>query len=164
MRKKEGLNRDSNPRPPAPKAGIIPLDHWATYNAVRELKIYTHYKKRARNRWMFWKKINWNGKKRRVLQHRRSAVIWKLSPQILTNDLLHIFFIVPLAISPASIALSYGHGLINYTDTKAFVGLFSKKLTCRKISCIYLPSKQMKMYSFADRGRGGGGGGDARPA
>ena len=24
---KEGLNRDLNPGPPAPKAGIIPLDH-----------------------------------------------------------------------------------------------------------------------------------------
>ena len=26
----EGLSRDLNPGPPAPKAGIIPLDHWAT--------------------------------------------------------------------------------------------------------------------------------------
>ena len=25
-----GLNRDLNPGPPAPEAGIIPLDHWAT--------------------------------------------------------------------------------------------------------------------------------------
>jgi hypothetical protein len=25
--KREGLSRDSNPGPPAPKAGIIPLDH-----------------------------------------------------------------------------------------------------------------------------------------
>ncbi len=25
--KKEGLSRDSNPGPPAPKAGIMPLDH-----------------------------------------------------------------------------------------------------------------------------------------
>ena len=24
-----GLNRDLNPGPPAPEAGIIPLDHWA---------------------------------------------------------------------------------------------------------------------------------------
>jgi hypothetical protein len=31
MRQKDGLNRDLNPGPPAPKAGIIPLDHWATY-------------------------------------------------------------------------------------------------------------------------------------
>ena len=29
---KGGLNRDLNPGPPAPKAGIIPLDHWATYD------------------------------------------------------------------------------------------------------------------------------------
>ena len=28
--KKVGLNRDSNPGPLAPKARIIPLDHWAT--------------------------------------------------------------------------------------------------------------------------------------
>jgi hypothetical protein len=84
-----------------------------------------------------------------------------ISPQILTYDILQIFIVT---ISPASIALSYGYGLINYTDTKAVVGLFSKELTCRKISCIYLPSKQMKMYSFADRGRGEGGVGDARPA
>ena len=28
--KKHGLNRDLNPGPPAPKAGIIPLDHLAT--------------------------------------------------------------------------------------------------------------------------------------
>ena len=27
--KKHGLNRDLNPGPPAPKAGIIPLDHLA---------------------------------------------------------------------------------------------------------------------------------------
>ena len=27
MCKMEGLNRDLNPGPPAPKAGIIPLDH-----------------------------------------------------------------------------------------------------------------------------------------
>ncbi len=27
---KDGLNRDLNPGPPAPKAGIIPLDHLAT--------------------------------------------------------------------------------------------------------------------------------------
>ena len=27
-----GLNRDLNPGPPAPEAGIIPLDHWATLN------------------------------------------------------------------------------------------------------------------------------------
>ena len=26
-----GLNRDLNPGPPAPEAGIIPLDHWALY-------------------------------------------------------------------------------------------------------------------------------------
>ncbi len=26
-----GLSRDLNPGPPAPKAGIIPLDHWAPY-------------------------------------------------------------------------------------------------------------------------------------
>ena len=26
---KSGLNRDLNPGPPAPEAGIIPLDHWA---------------------------------------------------------------------------------------------------------------------------------------
>ena len=25
-----GLSQDLNPGPPAPKAGIIPLDHWAT--------------------------------------------------------------------------------------------------------------------------------------
>ncbi len=31
---KDGLNRDLNPGPPAPKAGIIPLDHWATYEFV----------------------------------------------------------------------------------------------------------------------------------
>ena len=29
--KNDGLNRDLNPGPPAPKAGIIPLDHWANY-------------------------------------------------------------------------------------------------------------------------------------
>ena len=29
-RKNPGLNRDLNPGPPAPEAGIIPLDHWAT--------------------------------------------------------------------------------------------------------------------------------------
>jgi hypothetical protein len=29
--KKDGLSRDLNPGPPAPKAGIIPLDHWAAY-------------------------------------------------------------------------------------------------------------------------------------
>ena len=27
LRKKFGLNRDLNPGPPAPEAGIIPLDH-----------------------------------------------------------------------------------------------------------------------------------------
>jgi hypothetical protein len=31
MWQKDGLNRDLNPGPPAPKAGIIPLDYWATY-------------------------------------------------------------------------------------------------------------------------------------
>ena len=29
FRKSVGLSRDLNPGPPAPKAGIIPLDHWA---------------------------------------------------------------------------------------------------------------------------------------
>ena len=29
-----GLNRDLNPGPPAPEAGIIPLDHWA-YPCIR---------------------------------------------------------------------------------------------------------------------------------
>ncbi len=29
--KREGLSRDSNPGPPAPKAGIMPLDHWAAH-------------------------------------------------------------------------------------------------------------------------------------
>ena len=29
---KDGLNRDLNPGPLAPKARIIPLDHWALYN------------------------------------------------------------------------------------------------------------------------------------
>ena len=27
-----GLNRDFNPGPPAPEAGIIPPDHWATFD------------------------------------------------------------------------------------------------------------------------------------
>ena len=29
VKQKSGLSRDLNPGPPAPKAGIIPLDHWA---------------------------------------------------------------------------------------------------------------------------------------
>ena len=37
-----GLNRDSNPGPLAPKARIIPLDHWATIEIVkREILITT---------------------------------------------------------------------------------------------------------------------------
>ena len=32
--KNSGLNRDSNPGPLAPKARIIPLDHWAAYEVV----------------------------------------------------------------------------------------------------------------------------------
>ena len=32
--KNYGLNRDSNPGPLAPKARIIPLDHWAAYEVV----------------------------------------------------------------------------------------------------------------------------------
>ena len=41
--KKWGLNRDLNPGPPAPEAGIIPLDHWAP--ALMEVyTIYTYIK------------------------------------------------------------------------------------------------------------------------
>ena len=32
-----GLNRDLNPGPPAPEAGIIPLDHWALHDRYIEI-------------------------------------------------------------------------------------------------------------------------------
>ena len=31
--KRTGARRELNPRPPAPKAGIIPLDHWPVHNS-----------------------------------------------------------------------------------------------------------------------------------
>ena len=37
--KRYGPNRDLNPGPPAPKAGIIPLDHLALYTQIKDVRL-----------------------------------------------------------------------------------------------------------------------------
>ena len=52
-----GLNRDLNPGPPAPKAGIIPLDHLATliyHSWVGDLKQLDHQCRPKKVIWQRW--------------------------------------------------------------------------------------------------------------
>ena len=49
--KRTGLSRDLNPGPPAPKAGIIPLDHWATHVDARYFMQFIDGEGKLISRW-----------------------------------------------------------------------------------------------------------------